>query len=58
MSRVANDLKECLMSEESRVGESQDMESQSSMYYSRDISEMSPKARKLAKYVSSHVSFP
>ncbi|WZZ50340.1 hypothetical protein YC2023_050447 [Brassica napus] len=55
MSRVANDLKECLMSEESRVGESQDMESQSSMYYSRDISEMSPKARKLAKYVSSHM---
>ncbi|KAF3558589.1 hypothetical protein F2Q69_00012081 [Brassica cretica] len=45
MSRVANDLKECLMSEKSRVGETQDMESQSSMYYSRDITEVSPKSR-------------
>ncbi|KAF3534754.1 hypothetical protein DY000_02043629 [Brassica cretica] len=45
MSRVANDLKECLMFEKSRVGESQDMESQSFMHYSRDITEVSPKAR-------------
>ncbi|CAH8357025.1 unnamed protein product [Eruca vesicaria subsp. sativa] len=46
MSRVANDLKECLIAEESRIGERQDMESKSSMNYSRDsYTEMSPKAR-------------
>ncbi|KAF2604039.1 hypothetical protein F2Q70_00025537 [Brassica cretica] len=46
MSRVANDLKECLISEELRIVESRDMESKSSMDYSKDIyTEASPKAR-------------
>ncbi|XP_024003685.1 probable leucine-rich repeat receptor-like protein kinase At2g28990 isoform X2 [Eutrema salsugineum] len=46
MSRVATDLKECLISEYSRIGESRDMESKSSMEFSMgNYTEVFPKAR-------------
>ncbi|CAA7017668.1 unnamed protein product [Microthlaspi erraticum] len=46
MSRVVNDLKECLLSENSRTGESRDVESKGSMEFSRGIyTEVIPKAR-------------
>ncbi|ESQ51384.1 hypothetical protein EUTSA_v10016220mg [Eutrema salsugineum] len=46
MSRVVNELKECIISEKSRIGETRDMESKSSLDFSMDIyTEGIPKAR-------------
>lgn len=46
MSQVVNELKECLISETSRIGEGRDMESKGSMDYSKDIyNEVIPQAR-------------
>ncbi|KAL1221648.1 putative leucine-rich repeat receptor-like protein kinase [Cardamine amara subsp. amara] len=46
MSRVANDLKECLISESSRIGEGRERESKSSMEFSVGIfTDVIPKAR-------------
>lgn len=46
MSRVVSDLKECLISENSRTGESREMNSMSSIEFSMDINtEVIPKAR-------------
>lgn len=45
MSRVANDLKECLISENSRTGESRDMESESKEFSVGIYTEVTPKAR-------------